>query len=48
MKISNLQATIERQKFEILDMSDRCTKNEENIENSLTSIADLESQLSEI
>ena len=38
MNIANLTATIERQRFEIIEMEDRRTKNEENIAASFTSI----------
>lgn len=48
MNIANLQATIERQRFEILEMEDRKARNEENIEKSLEAIGELEQNLADL
>ena len=48
MNIANLTATIERQKFENIEMEDRRVKNDENIAASYTSIESLKVKLADL
>lgn len=48
MRIANLKATIERQRFEILEMEDRMGKNRENIVATELSIVDQQTILDEM
>ncbi len=48
MQIANIQSTIERQRFELIEMDVRKLQNEENIKQSLLAIGELESKLVEM
>lgn len=45
MSIAGINATVERQRFEMEEMKDRKARNEENIAASLKAIAELEEKL---
>lgn len=45
MDIAKLRSTVERQKFEQMEMEDRRVKNEENIRLSMVSIEEYEQKL---
>ena len=47
MQLANLRSTIERQRYELMEMNDRRSKNEENIAKSLETIEGYEQTLRE-
>ena len=47
MDISKIKATVDRQRFEQLEMEERRIKNDENIAKSLEAIEELETRLQE-
>ncbi len=48
MQIQNQKSTVARQRFELVEMEDRMSRNNENITSALGHIKDLEQTLSEL
>lgn len=48
MDISKLEATVERQRYELIEMEDRKERTEENIEATLKALVDLRKKLDEM